>query len=99
MKKNVLLTIMMASMAAAPSFANIGSRKAEVQNKEHDLKNLAAIIDKTVEKKKVMQDTINELAQIQDPNNVKSISEIDKEIQDTQAALSALSSETTTPAE
>jgi hypothetical protein len=99
MKKNVLLTIMMASMAAAPSFANIGSRKAEVESKAHDLAILASITDVAVKTREGMQDKLNELVQIQDPNNVKSISEIDKEIKDTQAALSALSPETTTPAE
>lgn len=91
MKKNVLLTIMMASMAAAPSFANIGSRKVAVQNKAHDLAILANIIDKTVETRKAVQDKMGELAQIQDPNDVRSINDIDNAIKYAQATLGALS--------
>ena len=99
MKKNVLLTIMMASMAAAPSFALIGTRKEAVENKAHDLATLANITDKTVETWQVMQNKVNELNQIQEPNDTRSNSDLDKEIKDTQAALDALSPETTTPAE
>ena len=81
MKKNVILTIMMASMAAAPSFALISTRKEAVESKAYDLGILNILTDQTVEMKTAMNDKIAELDQIQDPDDKRSIQDLDNEIQ------------------